>query len=208
MPKGKADREFDLRVENNCNIELYGQILGKTALVNIMIISEIPLPGTFRYWSIKLTAKETPKQVLSSLRARAVRASEYKDLCGKIDVNKIAAQVCFAKVYDASVTKNPDDTEDANSVQSVRVSHILVKTRAEALDLIKQLKQGTKFAALAMKHSIGPSAKKGGDLGFIRRGDTVKAFDRAAFSLNVGEVSKPVKTRFGWHVILLLEKKS
>ena len=86
-------------------------------------------------------------------------------------------------------------------------SHILVKTEAEARDLKKRLKQGEDFAALARKASIDTSTKsRGGDLGVLRRGQTVPEFEKALLNLKVGEVSDPVQTQFGCHLIKLTER--
>ncbi len=92
----------------------------------------------------------------------------------------------------------------------MRARHILVETEAEALAVIDELrKQKADFAELARKKSTGPSGKKGGDLGFFKRGAMVKAFAAAAFALKPGEITgKPVKTQFGWHVIKLVERRA
>ncbi len=82
--------------------------------------------------------------------------------------------------------------------------HILVKTEKEALDILDQLKRGKKFDALAKKHSICPSGKRGGDLGEFHRGDMVKAFDDVVFKRPLLKVHGPVKTRFGYHLIKTL----
>ncbi|RUO32134.1 peptidylprolyl isomerase [Aliidiomarina sedimenti] len=82
--------------------------------------------------------------------------------------------------------------------------HILVKTDAEAQRLKKQLDEGANFNQLAKKHSICPSAKRGGDLGEFRRGEMVKAFDQVVFSKPVLTVHGPVKTKFGYHLIKTL----
>nr|WP_193407082.1 peptidylprolyl isomerase [Methyloceanibacter methanicus] len=87
----------------------------------------------------------------------------------------------------------------------IHARHILVKTEAEARDLIAKLKAGADFADLAKKNSIGPSAPQGGDLGYFERGQMVPAFEDAAFALKPGEISEPVKTQFGWHVIVVEE---
>ena len=86
-------------------------------------------------------------------------------------------------------------------VQKVNASHILVRTETEALACITYLRQGRTFEDLAKEKSICPSGKKGGSLGWFGRGQMVKEFENAAFSLKKGEISKPVKTQFGWHII-------
>src|SRR5437660_4187140 len=89
----------------------------------------------------------------------------------------------------------------------IRASHILVKTEAEARDLKKRLKQGEDFAALARKASIDTSTKsRGGDLGVLRRGQTVPEFEKALLNLKVGEVSDPVQTPFGCHLSKLTDR--
>lgn len=82
-----------------------------------------------------------------------------------------------------------------------RASHILVKHEYEAKDLQKALAEGKKFEDLAAKYSTCPSRIEGGDLGFIKPGKTVEEFEEALNSLKVGEVSSPVRTRFGYHLI-------
>ncbi len=81
-------------------------------------------------------------------------------------------------------------------------SHILVKTEQEARDLKSQIEGGSSFADLAREHSQCPSGKAGGELGTFGRGDMVPEFDRVVFGdLPVGQVSEPVKTQFGYHLI-------
>ncbi len=90
----------------------------------------------------------------------------------------------------------------------VKVRHILVKTKKEAEEIRKKLLKGADFAALARKYSIDKaSARNGGELGELTRDSLVKEFANVAFSLKVGEISKPVKTRFGYHIIQV-EKKT
>jgi len=90
--------------------------------------------------------------------------------------------------------------------ETVRASHILVKTEAEAKDLIAQIKNEQDFANLAAQHSLCPSGANGGDLGYFPRGMMVKPFEDAAFSLEIGKVSEPVQTQFGWHLIIVTDK--
>ena len=83
----------------------------------------------------------------------------------------------------------------------IRASHILVEKQSQAIKVAEELKAGSSFSELAKKYSVCPSGKRGGDLGQFGRGQMVKEFEQAAFSLKVGEVSEPVKTQFGYHII-------
>ena len=84
----------------------------------------------------------------------------------------------------------------------VNASHILVKTKNEAISIINKLKSKSQFSELAKTFSIGPSGKNGGNLGWFGPGQMVKEFENAAFLIEKGNISqKPVKTKFGFHVI-------
>jgi len=84
----------------------------------------------------------------------------------------------------------------------INAAHILVKTLAEATELQTQLAAGADFAALASVYSTCPSGKGGGgNLGFFSKGMMVKPFEDAAFATEVGKVSDPVQTQFGYHLI-------
>jgi peptidyl-prolyl cis-trans isomerase C len=82
-----------------------------------------------------------------------------------------------------------------------------VKAKTEAKELASKVRKGEKFAELAKKHSIGPTGKRGGELGWFRRWKMVPAFSKAAFNAKKGAVVGPVKTRFGWHVIWVQDRK-
>ncbi len=83
----------------------------------------------------------------------------------------------------------------------IRASHILVEKQSQALKVLEELKAGGDFRELAKKYSTCPSGKRGGDLGQFGRGQMVREFEQAAFALKQGEVSEPVKSQFGYHVI-------
>lgn len=89
----------------------------------------------------------------------------------------------------------------------VKASHLLVKTEAEALKLKEEIAAGKEFAQAAMEVSLCPSGQNGGDLGYFGKGQMVKEFEDAAFSMEVGEVSVPIKTQFGYHLIYLTDKQ-
>jgi peptidyl-prolyl cis-trans isomerase C len=83
----------------------------------------------------------------------------------------------------------------------VRASHILVPSLADAVNLKEQVAAGNDFALLAKQHSKCPSGQNGGDLGFFGKGQMVKPFEDAAFGAEVGTISDPVQTQFGYHLI-------
>ena len=89
----------------------------------------------------------------------------------------------------------------------IRASHILVETEEEAKSLKSEIESGMDFSNIAKKHSKCPSKETGGDLGFFDKGVMVKEFEEAAFSLEIGAVSDPVQTQFGYHLIKVTEKK-
>lgn len=89
----------------------------------------------------------------------------------------------------------------------VKASHILVSTLDDARNILSELKKGGDFAEFAKKHSLCPSSKNGGDLGFFSKGQMVGEFENAAFSLKPGEISGPVKTQFGYHIIKVTGRK-
>lgn len=89
----------------------------------------------------------------------------------------------------------------------VRASHLLVKTEEEAKQLREEILGGKEFEDVAAEVSLCPSGAAGGDLGFFGKGMMVKEFEDAAFSMNVGDLSEPIQTQFGWHLLKLTDKK-
>jgi foldase protein PrsA len=84
----------------------------------------------------------------------------------------------------------------------IKCSHILVAKQSESLAIIERLKNGEKFGKLAKELSIDSgSGKKDGNLGYFTKGMMVKPFEEVAFKLQIGEVSDPIKTEFGYHII-------
>jgi parvulin-like peptidyl-prolyl isomerase len=106
------------------------------------------------------------------------------------------------KISDADLEKYYDDNKANYSVAESRaVRHILVKTKAEADQIHAQLAGGADFAAIAKQSSLDPGSKDQGGKLTVSRGQTVAPFDKAAFSLKTNELSEPVKTEFGYHII-------
>lgn len=89
----------------------------------------------------------------------------------------------------------------------VKASHLLVRTKDEAKKLKEEILTGKPFEDVAAEVSLCPSGANGGDLGFFGKGQMVKEFEDAAFSMEIGEVSDPIQTQFGWHLIKLTDKR-
>ena len=87
----------------------------------------------------------------------------------------------------------------------IRASHILVNTKDEADNLLLDIQNGVSFEDLAKEYSQCPSSRNGGDLNWFGKGMMVKPFEDAAFALKEGEISAPVETQFGWHLIYLTD---
>lgn len=94
-----------------------------------------------------------------------------------------------------------------SQAKEVRASHLLVPTKEQADKIREEILAGKSFAEAAKEYSSCPSSRNGGDLGYFGPGAMVPEFDKAAFELPVNEVSEPVKTQFGWHLILVTDKK-
>src|ERR1700739_477809 len=105
------------------------------------------------------------------------------------------------KVYDEAAKQIDGEPE-------VHAPHMLVETEDEPKAIAAELKKGADFAELAKKKSKDPGAADGGDLGFFTKDQRVPEFSAAAFSLEPGKISDPVKTQFGWHIIKVEEKRN
>lgn len=113
------------------------------------------------------------------------------------------------KVTDSALRKKYEEMLTANPPQQeVHARHILVKDEAKAKELIEELNKGGDFAKLAKENSIDPSKENGGDLGYFVKSMMVPEFGDAAFALKKGEYTKtPVKTQFGYHIILVEDNR-
>jgi peptidyl-prolyl cis-trans isomerase C len=143
-----------------------------------------------------MQATDEYQQRLGYLEDRALRRAYFSE--------KVAAEVTEEAVkaaYDAFVAGfTPED--------EIHARHILVATEADALAIKAEIDAGASFEQLASEKSMDPSGtQNGGDLGFFTRGMMVKPFEDAAFALQPGQVSAPIQTQFGWHLIKLEETR-
>lgn len=126
---------------------------------------------------------------------RSLMAAQAIDAVVKSEMTEEMVQ----QAYQADYAKSPG--------KEYHAAHILVKTEDEASALIDELKSGADFAALAKEKSTGPSGANGGDLGWFGKGRMVPEFEAAVTALEPGQISDPVQTQFGWHVIQLMETR-
>jgi len=141
---------------------------------------------------------EVPKRIEMALEneRRQLIAGEVIERAMAQDVTEEELQAAYDEAY-----------ADAEPTEEFSASHILVETEEEAQAVKKELDEGADFAELAKEKSTGPSGPAGGTLGWFGPGMMVPAFETAVAELEVGAVSEPVETQFGWHVIKLDDKR-
>ena len=155
-------------------------------------------------------------------RILASEAAKKAGLENDADVAKIKAfmeRKALQDVYIAKMLMERVREEDVTAYygkeivngpveEEVRARHILLDNREAADAVVADLKNGADFAALAKERSKGPSGPSGGDLGYFSKQSMVPAFSDAAFKLAAGETSPPVQTQFGWHLILVEDRRN
>jgi len=165
----------------------------------------------------------TEEEYTQELARQGVSEEEFKQqVKEQLMVIKLIDQEVKAKVVLPTDSEIEDfykqNESEMMEPEQMRARHILIKVdentdKKKALkrikDILKEVKKGkASFAELAKKYSEGPSAPRGGDLGFFIRGQMVRKFEEAAFALKVGEISNVVETEYGYHIIQCIEKKA
>lgn len=169
------------------------------------------------------TGKAGTAQSLEKLAQKyGISSDELRDSIRRsLAIEKLLLDKGVEKPTDKEVRTFYEENPDKFSKpEQVHVRHILVKVKPgsgdakwkkakKQIDKLhkKATNEGTDFAKLAEKKSDGPSAKKGGDIGFISKKQFDKSFTKVAFKLDKGQISEPVKTRYGWHIIKLVERR-
>jgi len=139
----------------------------------------------------KLDQGPKSEELMKYYQRRALHDAYFND-----KIREAVTDEQLKKIYDTEVAKVKPQTE-------FNARHILVKTEEDAHDIVERLNRGSDFAELAKEKSTGPSGAQGGDLGYFAKGRMVPEFEAAVLKLKKGDVSDPVKTQFGWHVIKL-----
>ena len=160
-----------------------------------------------------------PKIVNELINQHLITKQAYKDKFDKqeevIDILKKNKDQIIAQYWLNNFLLNKTSEEkiknfytkylkNFKTFKEFNASHILVNEEDEAFQIIKKLENKSKFSELAKSYSVGPSKEKGGNLGWFRSGQMVKEFEEAVLKLKKGTITKkPVKTRFGYHIIML-----
>jgi peptidyl-prolyl cis-trans isomerase C len=143
-----------------------------------------------------MSATDTFKRKFAMARNKVLMETLLRDIA-----QKSVTEDAMRKVYDEA-------TKQMAAEEEVSARHILVKTEDEAKAILADLKKGADFAETAKKKSTEPgAAQSGGDLGYFTKEQMVPEFAEAAFKLDKGKISDPVKTQFGWHIIKLEDKR-
>jgi peptidyl-prolyl cis-trans isomerase C len=170
----------------------YPEAQRRTILIDVMINMKLLADA-----ADNLEISETPE---FARRLEYVRLRALRDLYFQEEIEPYVSPEKIAEAYNVQVMNAPRATE-------VNARHILVETEDEAKAIVDALNDGADFEELAKEKSTGPSSVNGGDLGYFGESDMVPEFGTAAFALEVGEISPPVQTQFGWHVIKLEDRR-
>jgi peptidyl-prolyl cis-trans isomerase C len=149
------------------------------------------------------------------------KAAEAKNLADSTDFkqrmafahNKVLMEMLLQSTAKAALTDEAmhkvydEASKQMANEEEVHARHILVETEAEAKAISAELKKGADFAQLAKQKSKDPGASEGGDLGYFTKDQMVPEFAEVAFKLDKGQISDPVKTQFGWHIIKVEDKR-
>ncbi|WP_102026263.1 peptidylprolyl isomerase [Salirhabdus sp. Marseille-P4669] len=192
----------------------YGASVLDSLISNSIINQEIEKQG------IEVSQEEVDKEIeeykeyyggeesfLSVLESSGVDYNTFeKDIKTYLATNKILEK--RIEVTEEEIKKYFEENKESfNQQEEVKASHILVEDEATANEVLNKLNAGEDFATLASEYSIDESnSESGGDLGYFGKGEMAEAFEEAAFAMEIGDISEPVETEHGFHIIKLADK--
>ena len=186
----------------------------EVAMASDDIVGQLPdLPPKMRFPFVVEYLIE--RHLLAQLAAKegVAETDEYKRRLALYQAKALRDAYFFQKIRPQVTEEEIRTAYDAEAgkvakTERIRARHILVGSEKEAIEIEARLTKGEKFEDLAKKYSLDGSKEFGGDLGYFTEAEMVPEFSKAAFALKAGEVSPPVKTDFGWHVIKLEDRKT
>lgn len=186
---------------------LKNEILRQTALEFGLEVSTVEIEKELNSIMANYTDKETFNMILEKAKY-SLDALKY-DIMLKLSFNKIADY--FGKDVEIADEELEEyyqtNIDQFSEEEKIRPSHILVDSLEEAQAVLEKLDNGVEFGELAKNYSTCPSSEHGGDLGYVTSTSVVPKFYEAAKLLKIGQISEPIETQFGWHIIKVVEKK-
>lgn len=212
-------KDFTLRLVDSIIQE---ELLSQEAKKQSLKIDESELKNNVDQWKNSITKDTTAKEYYEK---NGITEEVVTDIF-KEQMNISALEANYTKnnpVTQAEIDKYYNEHKSEYTNAQVKASHIIIKTqnddgtemsqdkvdsaKKQIDEIYKKIKAGEDFAKLAKQYSQDASKDAGGDLGFFSKGQMVKEFEEVAFSMKVGEVSEPFKTKYGYHVVKLTDKK-
>lgn len=215
IPEGLAQRYKESILKQLVDKELLRQAIAKVGV-------KVDGPALEKEFAEYKKMFRTDENFQRYLKSSEVSIDQIKDnISHNLAVTALLEKQGNLAVTDAEIKEYFEKNKARYEVkEQVRASHILFKVgkkddkakdaaaKKQADEVYQKAKaKGADFAALAKKHSQGPTAPRGGDLSYFTRGRMVPAFEKVAFVMKPGDVAKPVRTQFGWHVIKVTDKK-
>ena len=154
----------------------------------------------------QIVKQEIMAQILNSSEKfiKVSLENEIRSIRAKYAVEKLMKD--FPKT-DQVLEAYKEATVSMQTLEEFNASHILVESKKAALEILDSLESGSEFSKLAQEKSTGPSGPNGGKLGWFGLGQMVPEFEAAVLVLEIGNVSQPVKTQFGWHIVKLNDQR-
>jgi len=208
------------KVTTTAETKVVATVDGKPIFLSEILQMAQRLPDQYKQMSLEAVYPSLLSRAIDSklvsLEGRRSGFSENPEVKKRLNQieDQIISEIFLTKTIGSKVTKEAlqniylKTKSKMTSGDQVKARHILLDSEQKALQIIKKLQDGEEFSKLASEHSTGPSAASGGDLGWFGEGQMVPEFSKAAFALNPGDiVTQPVKTQFGWHVIMVEDRK-
>lgn len=207
-PPGSPENDKTVAIVNGYEIKV-----SEVQMATDDILGQLPdLPPKLRYPYVVEYLIERHLLAQLAVKEGVADTGDYKKRLALYQAKALRDAYFFQKIR-PQVTEEQIKAaydQEASKVQQterIRARHILVGTEKEAKDIVDRLNKGEKFEDLAKQYSLDGSKDYGGDLGYFTAPEMVPEFSKAAFALKVGEISQPVHTDFGWHVIRLEDRK-
>lgn len=189
---------------------------GEEITIGHMIIARATLPQQYQQLPDDVLFDAILDQLIQQTALKQQLNGEvpkYVELSLENESRSLLAADVIEKVMENAATEEEvraayeEQYSDGNGGDEFNASHILVESEEDAEEIRAELEEGADFATTARERSTGPSGPNGGELGWFTKGRMVPEFEEAVIALSAGEISAPVQTQFGWHVIKLNERR-